>query len=387
MIDDNTLLSDLCEINRDGSVTLKGEGFAETWRPWGHPDGFGVEGCKIESYNQAKAPLLAVSVLMARSVGGPLKAISDSIPDDVHAAVSKFLHWPVEHLELAECHPQAYIQLAEQNPALLNYMASLSASHTLWGATEWGKLLGHPQKYIGLQLSLPPGCVTYLSRIRDEGLCCHGYLEMAMTAYNQVGMARLLTHVSRITLDVILLAFNHRQIVAECPSLLHVASTLPTFSSLVCEEVAAIADMQRAARKPTWPWRKIRSVTQLHDIRNRLTLEAVEAGRKNYTNFPPPPISPCSDWHAITNSKELLKHANLHRNCAMSQNWKMLSGKMAIYESRHSSPLDVVIVVLAKVSGSWRVEDVIGHENALIEEETREEVEQYFMEAIKYETK
>lgn len=385
MIDDNKLLQDICEINSDGSVTLKGNGFAETWRPWGHTSGFGVDGCKVESYNGALAPLLLTQILMLRDVGGPLRQISDSIPDNVHAAASKFLHWPVEHLQLAECHPQGYIQLADQNPALLNYMASLSASHTLWGAKKWGELLGHSQKYIGLQLSLPPGCVSYFSRIRDTSMCCHGYLEMALTAYKQIGMARLLTHVPHITLDVILLAFNHWKIVRACPSLLHIASELPTYSTLVCEDVAAISDMRRASRRPTWPWRKIRGLNQLRQIRNQLTEEAIQAGRGDYMLFPPPPVSPCSDWHAITNSKELYRHANLHKNCAMEQGWKLLSGKMALYESRHSSPLDTVIVVLAKGAEGWRVEDVLGHENALVEEDTRADVTHYFTEALSYE--
>lgn len=359
-------IGDFCTTYTDGRVALRGVDFEETWRPWGHKNGFGVSGCKRASYNGQLEPLLVCKILKSGDVGGPLQTITDSIPEEIRKASFKFLHWPVEHLQLAECHPEGYLNLADQNPALLSYLCYLSATHTLWDAPHWGQLLGHPQKYIARQVGLDAAMVSYLARISDVGLLCHGYLELAFGAWRRIGMARLLTHVESINLDVMLLALNEWDLVRECPSLLHIAAKGGPMDTNTFHTVCVIRSTLRRSRRP-WRWDKIQSFVQLERVRDRVLKKAASEGFGDTLEYPSPPISPCSEWMAITTDRELGEHSEGHGNCALEHAWKMTLGKMAIYESRGVAPHETIIVVLEKVQGKWRITDILGTQNALVD--------------------
>ena len=222
--------------------------------------------------------MLVAKILKSGNIGGPLQAITDSIPLEVKQASLHFLHWPIEHIQLAEHHPQAYVQLCEQNPALINYLASLSANHTLWNASYWGQLLGKNQKDITLEIGAGSDLAGYLAKIRDIGLCCHGYLELALSARRQPHMKRLLNHIQEINLDVILAAFQHWQIVGECPNLLHLAAEGAAMSTDVSDSIEVISSTRQRMRKPRWPWRKIRSTSALQRLEKQTVDEAVGSG-------------------------------------------------------------------------------------------------------------
>lgn len=364
---------ELFEIDDHGAVTLRGADFTETWRPWGHPDGFGVEGCKRASYNGQLEPLLANKVLNLGDVGGPLQSITESIPEEIRKASFNFIHWPVEHLQLAECHPEGYLNLADQNPALLTYLCYLAASNTLWDAQHWGQLLGHNQKYIARQIGLDTAMVSYLARISDVGLLCHGYLELAFAAWRKMSMPRMLTHVSCINLDVILLALNEWDLVRECPSLLHIAAKGEPMDTITFHTVCVIRSALRRSRK-SWRWDSVRNFKHLERIRDKALQQAAREGCDGALAYPSPPVSPCSEWMAITTDQELGEQADRHLNCALEHAWKMTMGKMSIFESRGTTPNDTIIVVMERVQGKWSITDILGTQNSLVDPNIEENV-------------
>jgi hypothetical protein len=376
----NQSLSPLISTDRHGAVTLRGSDFTETWRRWGHPDGFGVSGCKRESYNNQLSPLMLNPVLVPGKCAEEFRPIRDSIPEEFRGVVADFQHWPIEHIQLAECHPQGYLNLSEQNPALLNHLASLSAQHTLWGVKHWGALLGHTQKYIALQSGLDPKMLGYLARIKDEALLTHGYMAFAVTAWRRIGMARLLAHVRDINLDVILLALNEWDLVRDCPSLLHIAAGQPTLEHRVFDAVCVIRAALRRSRRG-WRWDKINSLSHLERIRGEVLADAATFG-SGCLVYPSPPISPCSEWQAVTTEAELGEHVARHGNCAGEHAWQLTIGVLAIYETRGTAPQDTTIVVLVKDGAGWHVQDVLGTRNSLVEPELEANVRGDFSAAL-----
>jgi hypothetical protein len=353
-------------INADGSLTLHGTDFKETIRPWGHSEGFGVEGCKRSLHTGQQEPLLLLPALESPyRASGPIRCIINTIPVSVLEVVQKYLQWQVEHLQMAERNVQGYLNLSQQNPALLNLLASYSAN-CLMGPRHYGDLLHLPQKKIARNVGLHGSWAKYLSQI-DVDICTYGYLQMALTAIRQRGMERLLSHVKDVNLDVMLLAMTYPDIASHCPSLLHLAAYGESTSTVVFDAVTQITSANQALRRPRWVWRRLHSLEQLSKIHERVSFQALKQGVGNASVYPAPPLSPCSNWEAITDSDELQEFARVHANCGLQQNWKLVSGRMAIYVSRRCSLDDTVIVVVEQNGGTWGVSDVLGTQNSLVE--------------------
>ncbi len=388
--------------NADGSVTVRGRDFTETQRPWGHPDGFGCNGCHRESYNGEARPLFLIHALryhgnpegriqtLRRATAEPIDRIAQSVPKEVLRAIYHLAHWPIELIQLAETNVEGFLLLAKSNPALLCVIARTAATHSLWGPKYWGELLiGRDENDITRQLGYGSPCAGYLRRIRDEGLCAHGYLDLALTAWQRPHMARLLVHVPRVTLDVMTTALNHWAVVSECPTLLHLASnaTHGDYSTEVCETVESIVQMRRAMRRSAWPWRKFSNIQQLRKLKNRVEQEAMKMGKLADVTYPAPPISPCSDWRWVSSLTELQSVGLDYDNCAESYHWRCISGQSAIYISRRTNFDDTVIVVLNRGSGKrWEVSDILGPCNALVDDEEQIAVRRHFEEALEAES-
>ena len=364
--------------HRDGSLTIRYTGGTEHHRPWGHPDGFGCTGCHRESYNGELRPMFLTNAL--RWHGAPngrprgsapcVDKLALSVPREILQSIYHLPHWPIELIQISECHPKAFLKLVMGNPALACVIARQASLHPLWNARYWGQhLLGRKENDITRQLSLGSNCAAYLRKIRDETLCSHGYLDLALSAWKQPGMPRLLQHVGSVNLDTMTTAYNHWQLVIECPSLLHIASANQNvYSTEVYETVEHISQIKRALRKPRWPWRKIRN------------LEHLRKGKLTDVVYPLPPVSPCSDWRWISCLSELQELGEKYQNCAETYHWKCLSGDVALYVSRRTSWEDTVIVTISRMQGinGWQVTDVLGANNALVDEDEEDSVRQYF---------
>lgn len=380
--------------NSDGSVTINYEGGKEILRPWGHPEGFGCEGCHRESYNGEQRPMFLTSALRwhgtarthPRGSAPCIDRIALSVPKSIRQAIYHLPHWPIELIQLAECFPDYFLRLIKRNPALACVLARHAATHTLWGPRYWGHyFLYRPENDISRQLGLGSPCANFLRKIRDETLCAHGYLDLALSAWKRPQMARLLQHVRVVNLDVITTAFNAWRTVIECPSLLHVAaSATNVYSTEVYETVEHVCQIRRTLRKPAWPWRRIRDLEQLRKIRLRAESEALAKGKLADVVYPSPPISPCSDWRWISCLSELQDMGSKYQNCAESYHWKCLSGDVALYVSRRTSWDDTVIVTLSRLRGldRWELTDALGPHNALIDEEENKTVRRHFEEAL-----
>lgn len=378
----------------DGSVTVRGHDFTEVLRPWGHPQGFGCSGCHRESYNGEQRPVFLTHALRSygaptgmkmKATAEPVDRIARSVPREILEAIYHLPHWPVELIQIAECNPKAFVRLARSNPALLALLARESATHTLWGPKHFGRLLGRRENDICRQLSYPPDTAWLLRKIPDHGLLAHGYLDMTLTGWRRPGMRRLLRHVRRVTLDVSLTAMNCWQLVQGCPSLLHVASdTDQSYSTEVYQTVEEVTQMRGAMRRPRWPWRKINDLEHLRRIRKQTQEAAIAAGKLGEVVYPPPPVSPCSDWMWISNSVELEGVGQQMRNCASSYHWRCLMGDAALYISRRCAVEDTTIVVLSRTHSGcrWQVTDILGPQNALVDEEEEASVRRHFEEAL-----
>lgn len=381
--------------HRDGSVTVRGHDFTEHLRPWGHPQGFGCTGSHREHYNGEQRPVFLTSAIrihgasdrVTRGSAPCIDRIALSVPLEIRQSIYHLLHWPIELIQIAECEPQAFLRLVKRNPALACVIARQAAIQPLWDARYWGNhLLGRKENDITRQLSLGSNCAGFLRKIRDETLCSHGYLDLALSAWKRPGMARLLQHVRRVNLDVVTVAFNLWAIVRECPSLLHIAAANQNvYSTEVYETVEHVSQIRRSLRKPTWPWRKIRDLEHLRKLRLRAEREALAQGKLADVVYPPPPVSPCSDWQWVSCLSELQEVGERYQNCAESYHWRCLSGDVALYVSRRTSWEDTVIVTLCQLRGSnrWEVTDVLGPNNALVDEEEAIAVRRHFEEALK----
>lgn len=312
--------------------------------------------------------------------------IALSVPREIRQAIYHLPQWPIELIQIAECNPKAFLRLAKRNPALACVIARQSAMHPLWGARYWGEhLLGRKENDIARQLGLGSSCASFLRKIRDETLCSHGYLDLALSAWKQPGMARLLSHVQAVNLDVMTVGFNCWQLVQVCPSLLHIAANNQNvYSTEVYETVEHVSQIRKTLRKPTWPWRRVRDIEHLRKIRLRAESEALAKGKLSDIVYPPPPVSPCSEWRWVSCLSELQDVGEKYQNCAESYHWRCLSGDVAIYVSRRTSLEDTVIVTLSRLRGlgSWEVTDVLGPHNALVDEPEQSAVRRYFLEAL-----
>lgn len=384
-------------IQQDGCVTINGvSGILETIRPWGHPKGFGVDGCHRESYNGEARPMFLLHAIryygnptgqpqtVHRPTAEPIDQIARSIPRDVLMAIYHIPHWPIELIQLAEVYPEAFVLLCKSNPALAALLGRLGATHTLWGPRYFGQYLGRDENDICRQIGYGSEIATYLRRFADVSLSAHGYLDMALTAWRKPGMSRLLTHLPLITLDTMVTAMNHWQIARECPSILHLTSekqdSETDYSTTVYENVEAVQQMRRSMRKPAWPWNKIKSVDQLQKIRQETEEAAFKAGTLAHTVYPAPPVSPCAEWGWISESQELADLGRQYQNCASSHHWKCLTGDCAIYVSRRTGFDETVIVSLIRdrATNSWSIGDIVGPRNSLVDEEDAEKARLHF---------
>jgi hypothetical protein len=386
--------------NADGSVTINGADFQETIRPWGHPEGFGVSGCHREHYNGEARPLFLLHALryhgnpsgrpqtLSPATAEPIDRIARSIPQEVLRSIYHLPHWPVELIQIAESNPDVFVYVAKQNPALVCLLAREAATHTLWGPHYFGQLLGRRENDICRQLGLPPDTAWYLRKISDQRLCAHGYLDIALSAWKRPGMRRLLRHVARGNLDVTTTALMHWEIVRECPSLLHIAAEerMPDsdFATEVYQTIEEISQLRTVLRKPRWPWRKIRDIEQLRQIRKDVQEQALKQGKLNEICYPAPPVSPCSEWWWASNSTELTAVGQKYNNCAATYHWKCLMGDCALYLSRRTAHDDTVIVVLmrSRPQGRWEVADIVGPCNALVDEDEQIAVRRHFQDAL-----
>jgi hypothetical protein len=194
-------------------------------------------------------------------------------------------------------------------------------------------------------------------------------------------MARLLTHVRSINLDVILLALNEWDLVRDCPSLLHIAADQPTLDHAVFDSVCVIRAALRRSRRG-WRWNKINSLAHLERVRASVLADAATHG-DGCLVYPSPPISPCSEWQAVTTEAELGEHVARHGNCALEHAWQLTIGVLAIYETRGTAPMDTTIVVIIKNGGEWSVQDVLGTQNALVDPATEACIRADFNAALK----
>lgn len=394
----STKIDPIFTENTDGSVTIRGRDFTEVIRPWGHPDGFGASGCHREPYNGEARPFFLPHALryygnpegrpqtLHRATAEPIDRIARSVPREVLQAIYHLMHWPIELVQLAETNVEGFLLLAKSNPALLCVIARTAATHSLWGPRYWGEhLIGRDENDITRQLGFGSPCAGYLRRIREEGLCAHGYLDLALSAWQRPGMARLLVHVPRVTLDVMTTALNHWMVVSECPTLLHLAadSTHGDYSTEVCETVESVVQMRRSTRRSSWPWRKFSNIRQLRKLKYRVEQDALKEGKLTDVTYPAPPISPCSDWMWVSCLSQLQGVGEQYNNCAESYHWRCISGQTAVYLSRRTSYDDTVIVVMNRGSGGrWEVADVLGPCNALVDDEEQIAVRRHFQEAL-----
>lgn len=369
-------------LKTDGTLVIRGADFTETFRPWGHPDGFGVEGCKRSAHTGQQEPLLLMPAIQdpLRSERSPISYIINTIPVSVLGVVQKYLQWQVEHLQMAERNVQGYLNLSQQNPALLNLLACYSAN-CLLGPRHYGDLLALPQKEIMRKVGLQSSWAKYLSKMY-VGICTHGYLQLALTAIRQPDMSRLLARVQRVNLDVMLVALNYPAIAQTCPSLLHLAAQGESTSTAVFDSVTQITTANQALRRPRWVWRRLHTQEQLSKIHERVSLEAAKTGVGLASLYPAPPLSPCSEWEVITDSDALREFSRVHVNCGIDQNWKLASGRMAIYVSRRTSLDDTIIVVVEQTAEIWRVTDVLGTQNSLVDPSVTDEVRSEFNAAL-----
>lgn len=389
-------LDPIFKINADGSVAVQGNDFTETIRPWGHPLGFGVDGCQRETYNGQAQPLFLLSAM--RHAGRPtcrsgesipvsaqpIQQIAESVPTEVLKAIFAIPHWPIELVQIAECNPEIFVLMARTNPGLLCFLAREVANSPLIPVKQYGQLLGQRENQICRALGLTSDAAWYLRKIFDVGLLAHGYLDLAITAWNRPGMGRLLRHVPRVTLDLMLTCINHYEIAAKCPSLLHIASDASSprsdYSTDVYQLVETISQLRRNLRQPTWPWRVIRDIGHLQKIRGRTEQAAMQAGVLEEACYPPPPVSPCSDWRWVSTSSELTEVGERYDNCAEMYHWRCLVGDCAIYVSRRTGYEDTVIVTLTRDHsfGKWQVSDIVGPDNALVDENEQRQVREHF---------
>ncbi|NBB81133.1 MAG: hypothetical protein GVY36_17120 [Verrucomicrobia bacterium] len=182
-----------------------------------------------------------------------------------------------------------------------------------------------------------------------------------------------------------MVSFNCWQLVQVCPSLLHIAANNHNvYSTEVYETVEHVSQIRKTLRKPTWPWRRIRNLEHLRKIRLRAESEALAKGKLSDVVYPPPPVSPYSEWMWVSCLSELKDVGKKYQNCAESYHWRCLSGDVAIYVSRRTSLEDTVIVTLSRLRGlgSWEVTDVLGPHNALVDEPEQSAVRRYFLEAL-----
>lgn len=321
---------------------------------------------------------------MHRPTAAPIDKIARSIPRDVLMAIYHIPHWPIELIQIAEVYPDAFVLLCKSNPALAALLGRIGATHTLWGPCYFGQYLGRDENDICRQIGYGSEIATYLRKFADVSLTAHGYMDLALTAWRKPGMSRLLTHVPLITLDVMVTALNHWQVARECPSILHLTAEKENpemdFSTTVYENVEAIQQMRRSMRKPAWPWNKIESVEQLRRIRQETETAAFRAGKLAHTVYPAPPVSPCADWRWISDSHELAELGQMYHNCASSCHWKCLTGDCAIYHSRRTGFDETVIVSLVRdrSTNAWNIGDIVGPNNALVDEEDADKARLHF---------
>lgn len=377
--------SDWFLTNSDNSVSVRGADFTETWTPWGHPKGFGCHGCDYDSANKEARPLWGLQLLRGGNhLPVELRSIRDSIPQYILSTIQHYPHWPLELVQLGEQNQRGFLLLHKSNPTLLALLARTLAQHSLWGIHHWGGLLGKDEKRICEGLGYPRKWAALFRKIADIRLAAEGYLSMLLGGLSKPHMARLLSHVSSINLDVILLALNRFDECNLSPSLLHMAASNVEAEAYTHDyvrmndyafstEIYELVEQVRQQNNYKWPFRKIGCKGWLHRYQGRAILD----GRGDNLEYPPPPVSPDADWAWVSCLDELREHAHQYKNCALNNHWKLLSGQMALYQSHHWYP-EKVVVVMEKEGHEWAVTDVLGPENSLVEDATVREIKAHF---------
>ena len=365
------------DVQCDGCITITGQNIHETWRPWGHSEGFGVAGCEQDSESGESNPLLLGHVFKP-DYKGVLAPIRDSVPVEVRNATLELGFYLVELLQLAECNPRHFCYLQKTNPALLVLMAAEISESECLPVSHWGNLLGLKQGKIMRCMGYPSQWAALLRKL-DEPLLYIQYLRQFFSMLQRIkGASRLLAHVSQINFDINGLLVRYPELCLANPSLLHCASqsedgAVPTLDAVT--QIMWSRAMQN--REPLWPYRDTLTpeLLQLYEARS-LSKNPTAFHSIAYSN---PPVEPDIDWGWVGSKSELKWFGEKWKNCALSKHPQCAMGLMAIYYERGGGP-DSVCVVLQRGGTGWRVSDVLGSHNALVEPAKKLAVELRFTE-------
>lgn len=292
----------------------------------------------------------------------------------------RMIHFPIELLKLAAQDEEAWLQLRLSNPALLVLIASTYAQDPLWGIGRYREILRLPQRKILRRLGYPPHWWRLLRKVRSELLMSHTYIQLLQVALRKPHMARLLSHVAEINGDVLMLAVEHFRIVVDSPELLARAATNDwALATPVYQQVDAIVTARRAiGKRPFWPYRKLPRDLSLAaaGMHRAATLAGIDLKK----TYPAPPVNPDLEWTAVADSHELQEVAEQFRNCARDLQFAISSGMASLY---YSTQLDEdAVCVLLEFQGEWRVTQVVGIENALVEPARKQRIRAHFNAAL-----
>lgn len=374
-------VTDTITTDEQGCVTINGTGFYEKWRPWGHPHGFGVEGNRLyeASPSGAARPILLNNVV-AHGCGGAVESIKRSIPEPVLSAVHDYAHYELELIQLAECQPAAFLRLRRSNPCLLALMGKAIAGGGLLPVKHWGGLLDKDERDILEALGYSRTWASLLRKMSIH-LAGYGYLQLALTAFRQPG-CRILRHCEHVNLARLMLVHTRSDIVVRCPSILRFAGGDPgdPFESISAEIPTLVTEIcyyRAQLGKEKWPWRRINDEHHLRRIHRDLTNRLMERGQMPEVAYPAPPFEPDYEWKWIGSNVELREHAERFSNCSLNLHWQLLAGEAFLYESRQFGP-DAVVAVVEKMGDKWRLSEIHGIENAMVDPWIREQAALHF---------
>lgn len=364
------------------TVTIEGAGFSEIWKPYNHPEGFGVHGALICRHTGECKPLLANRMFRIGSIEGPLRPIFESIPTRILEVVASYDHYPVELTGLASLAEDDFLRLHKQNPFLLLLVARSVARDSLWPVKHWASLLNKSWSVISEAMGYHRSTGKLAVKVKDTKLWAYGYLQMFLTATQKPGMPRLLRHIQTVTLDVLTVALSLADEATDCPTLLRAASQNETMIPNVTEDASAIIQVrERMKVQPYWPYKSVPEQRILSYWRARLEETAMRDGVEVITEYPPPPLSPDSEWDCIITADQLKDFAEKWRNCALSYHWRLLTGVTAIFFERGDSPLSIC-VVLDRDGEDWHVSEVLMPDNQPPSADVEERVRADFEDAL-----
>lgn len=363
-------------------VTISGVDFKEVWHPFNDPSGFWVEGAVTNTQTGELEPVLYRHFFRLDEIKGPLNPIQKSIPRQVLSIAEGIPNFKVEHVALASLDVNAFQRLHRQNPMLLALLARSVSKDTLWTPADWAKAMRLPWGAIAERIGCHRSVGALAAKVKDCELTGYGYMQLFLTIVRNPRIARLLRHVSRITLDVMTTALSLDAEACLCPALLHAAAQNNSFLPSIAESAAAIIQLrERMGLKPAWPYRHVPDAATFTYWRARIEEAAMRAGVPVYTAYPPPSLAPDSTWAAIVTSDELAEFGDRWGNCAISLHWRLLAGLTAVYHHRHFN-CEALCVVVDKEPTGWRVSHVLMPANYEPTEDIRRVVVADFEDAL-----